>query len=67
MAAEEEPDPALAGIAARPGVSYSSGEGDEPRPAKKPFVRQERKVSPNEPCPCGSGKKHKKCCGAGVR
>lgn len=21
------------------------------------------KVSPNEPCPCGSGKKHKKCCG----
>ena len=22
------------------------------------------KVGPNEPCPCGSGKKHKKCCGA---
>lgn len=23
-----------------------------------------KKVGPNEPCPCGSGKKHKKCCGA---
>lgn len=23
------------------------------------------KVKPNDPCPCGSGKKHKKCCGAG--
>ena len=22
------------------------------------------KVGPNEPCPCGSGKKYKKCCGA---
>ena len=24
---------------------------------------QERKVYPNDPCPCGSGKKYKKCCG----
>ena len=23
----------------------------------------EKKVGPNEPCPCGSGKKYKKCCG----
>ncbi|MBN1103358.1 MAG: SEC-C domain-containing protein [Deltaproteobacteria bacterium] len=23
----------------------------------------EKKVGRNEPCPCGSGKKHKKCCG----
>ena len=29
----------------------------------RPFKRTERKVRPNEPCPCGSGKKHKKCCG----
>ena len=27
------------------------------------FVRQERKVGRNEPCPCGSGKKYKACCG----
>jgi preprotein translocase subunit SecA len=23
------------------------------------------KLGPNSPCPCGSGKKYKKCCGAG--
>ena len=27
------------------------------------FVREERKVGRNEPCPCGSGKKYKQCCG----
>ncbi len=26
-------------------------------------VRKEKKVGRNEPCPCGSGKKYKKCCG----
>ncbi len=30
-------------------------------------VRAEKKVGPNDPCPCGSGKKYKKCCGAGTR
>ncbi|HYP66001.1 MAG TPA: SEC-C metal-binding domain-containing protein, partial [Steroidobacteraceae bacterium] len=28
------------------------------------FVRSERKVGRNEPCPCGSGKKYKHCHGA---
>jgi preprotein translocase subunit SecA len=28
------------------------------------FVRQDRKVGRNEPCPCGSGKKFKHCHGA---
>ena len=33
-------------------------------PAKtKTFVRGEVKVGRNDPCPCGSGKKYKKCCG----
>jgi preprotein translocase subunit SecA len=32
-------------------------------PAAKPFVRHERKVGRNEPCPCGSGKKYKHCHG----
>jgi len=27
------------------------------------FVRHERKVGRNEPCPCGSGKKYKHCHG----
>jgi len=29
----------------------------------KPFVRESPKVGRNDPCPCGSGKKYKKCCG----
>jgi SEC-C motif-containing protein len=28
-----------------------------------PPVRRAPKIGRNEPCPCGSGKKHKKCCG----
>lgn len=31
---------------------------------KKEPVRKGKKVGPNDPCPCGSGKKYKKCCGA---
>ena len=30
----------------------------------QPVVNSSRKVGRNEPCPCGSGKKYKKCCGA---
>ncbi len=30
--------------------------------SKKAPVRKEKKVGPNDPCPCGSGKKYKKCC-----
>ncbi len=29
----------------------------------KPFIREEPKTGRNDPCPCGSGKKFKKCCG----
>src|ERR1044071_8083411 len=32
----------------------------------KTVTRDQPKVGRNEPCPCGSGKKHKKCCGAAV-
>lgn len=32
---------------------------------EKPVVREEPKVGRNDPCPCGSGKKYKKCCGRG--
>lgn len=31
-------------------------------PKQKPIVK-EQKIYPNDPCPCGSGKKYKKCCG----
>jgi preprotein translocase subunit SecA len=40
-------------------ISYSHG-GDG---GKTPVRRAEKKVGRNEPCPCGSGKKYKKCCG----
>jgi preprotein translocase subunit SecA len=30
---------------------------------KKPMTRDEEKVGRNDPCPCGSGQKYKKCCG----
>ena len=29
-----------------------------------PIKRTSKKIMPNDPCPCGSGKKYKKCCGA---
>ena len=31
--------------------------------ARAPYTRATSKVGRNDPCPCGSGKKHKKCCG----
>ena len=31
--------------------------------AHKPVQRKEEKIYPNDPCPCGSGKKYKQCCG----
>ncbi|MEA5096889.1 preprotein translocase subunit SecA [Sedimentibacter saalensis] len=30
----------------------------------QPVVKKDKKVGRNDPCPCGSGKKYKKCCGA---
>ncbi len=37
--------------------------GDTSNPKKKPATRSTGKVGRNAPCPCGSGKKYKKCCG----
>ncbi len=38
----------------------STGAGD--RTVKVKPVRKAEKIGPNDPCPCGSGKKYKKCC-----
>ena len=35
------------------------------RPAAHHIESEQPKVGRNDPCPCGSGKKYKKCCGAG--
>jgi preprotein translocase subunit SecA len=37
--------------------------GDEAETKKGPVKRTQKKVGRNAPCPCGSGKKYKKCCG----
>lgn len=29
----------------------------------EPYQRETKKIGRNDPCPCGSGKKYKKCCG----
>ncbi|OQY59130.1 MAG: preprotein translocase subunit SecA [Desulfobacteraceae bacterium 4572_88] len=42
-------------------LSYSGGDASDRK--KQPVRRSERKVGRNAPCPCGSGKKYKKCCG----
>lgn len=40
---------------------YTSGGGDDS--SKPNTVRKGAKVGRNDPCPCGSGKKYKNCCG----
>ncbi|MGE0084902.1 MAG: preprotein translocase subunit SecA [Desulfococcaceae bacterium] len=40
-----------------------SGGGESEPVKKKPVKRTEKKVGRNDPCPCGSGLKYKKCCG----
>ncbi|HKJ71922.1 MAG TPA: preprotein translocase subunit SecA [Gammaproteobacteria bacterium] len=62
--------PTAEGAVASEAVAAAGGHG-EPAPAQageqeapaQPFQREGRKVGRNEPCPCGSGKKYKQCCG----
>jgi len=46
--------------------TFRSGQSsaNEASQISKPFVRDQKKIGRNEPCPCGSGKKYKKCHGA---
>jgi preprotein translocase subunit SecA len=70
LALAEEQAAAPAGArAAAIGAERRAGGGAAPPPlppaeAAGTFVRAERKVGRNEPCPCGSGKKYKHCHGA---
>ena len=45
-------------------VTSASGGAAEAQ-VKRPVVKKGAKVGRNDPCPCGSGKKYKKCCGQG--
>jgi len=47
-------------------AAQSGGNGesaDTQKPKQRPVKHVTPTVGPNDPCPCGSGKKHKKCCG----
>lgn len=62
--------PELAIVAAEEAVLREQVAGEEAAPEElvvvkqKPYRRATRKIGRNEPCPCGSGRKYKKCCGA---
>ena len=44
-------------------VAKETGTAASGKPTvKQAPIRKEKKVGPNDPCPCGSGKKYKKCC-----
>jgi len=60
-AGSASPGESNAGFAEHPGAS--TGDKPDDQAAAKPApIPQPRKVGRNEPCPCGSGKKYKKCC-----
>ena len=44
-------------------VAKVTGTNKDDSLAKAPKKREDKKVYPNDPCPCGSGKKFKQCCG----
>ncbi len=45
-------------------MSAGSSQGPGKQSGAQPVHRKEPKIGRNDPCPCGSGKKYKKCCGA---
>ncbi len=61
-AASGGPAPARAPARAAAGAVAGAGQA-QPGADHTPYVRGDRKVGRNEPCPCGSGKKYKQCCG----
>jgi preprotein translocase subunit SecA len=55
-----------AGMAFTGAMATATMAGDTDEVRHTPYVRDQPKVKPNEPCYCGSGKKYKKCHGAGM-
>jgi preprotein translocase subunit SecA len=60
----EQPAPPPQPVLSRPQPKLTLNRGDEPVAAAAPAHRADNKVGRNDPCPCGSGKKYKKCHGA---
>jgi preprotein translocase subunit SecA len=65
MQLQHAPPPELAEQAPTlPEETPRAAAAGSPEPVTLPFVRGERKIGRNEPCPCGSGRKYKHCHGA---
>ncbi|QPD05722.1 MAG: preprotein translocase subunit, ATPase [Candidatus Nitrospira kreftii] len=60
----EQPAAPPQSILSRPQPRMTLNRGDEAVAAPAPAQRAENKVGRNDPCPCGSGKKYKKCHGS---
>jgi preprotein translocase subunit SecA len=62
---EEQPSvPTPPPVISRPQPALILNRGEEPVAAQTAVHRSDEKVGRNDPCPCGSGKKYKKCHGA---
>ncbi|MCK4966110.1 SEC-C domain-containing protein [bacterium] len=64
-----EPKGMVTRHASATGMGFSSAaqqQASQPPTAKRKPVKVEQRVGRNDPCPCGSGKKYKKCCGRNV-
>ena len=48
-------------------VAKVTGTNKDESAVRAPKRREEKKVYPNDPCPCGSGKKYKQCCGRKIK
>ena len=44
-------------------LGINNGSNKQEALSKEPFRKDGKKIGRNDPCPCGSGKKYKKCCG----
>ncbi|MCD7806385.1 MAG: SEC-C domain-containing protein, partial [Lachnospiraceae bacterium] len=44
-------------------VAKATGTNKDETAVRKPVRKEAKKIYPNDPCPCGSGKKYKQCCG----
>ena len=60
---KKEPQPLRINFVPKITNLQTSGGSNEDTPKRQPVVNKEKKIGRNDPCPCGSGKKYKNCCG----